>query len=123
MAQVSLDDPQIDSGFEEMGGIVPEGMNGDSLFMASSSNLGPTEGALDTTFGHGRLSLLGSCAVSSKSGEEQARAAVGKPMATEQMEGGLGERGTWRSLAPFPRWTWIIIRLPSISETSRWSPS
>ena len=59
MAHVSLDDPQVDSGFEKMSGIgVAQGMNGDSLFVDSSSNLGPTEGALDTAFGHGRLERL-----------------------------------------------------------------
>jgi hypothetical protein len=93
MAHVSLDDPQVDSGFEEMGGIgVAQGVNGDGLFAYSCSNFGPTEGALDTTFGHGRLSLLGSCAASAKGGEEETRVAVGYPIAAEQMEGGLGER-------------------------------
>ena len=33
MAHVSLDDPQVDSGFEKMGGIgVAQGVNGDRLF-------------------------------------------------------------------------------------------
>jgi hypothetical protein len=93
MAHVSLDDPQIDSGFEEMGGIgVAEGMNGDSLFSDSSSNLGTAEGALDTAFGHGQRSVFCSVPISAKCREEQSRVAVGEPMAAEQIEGGLGER-------------------------------
>ena len=41
-----------------------EGMNGDSLFVDSSSNLGTTESPMDTTFGHGELSVLCSITVS-----------------------------------------------------------
>lgn len=93
MAHVSLDDPQVDSGFEKMSGIgVAEGMNGDPLFLDSCSNLGPTEGALDTALGHGRRSVLCSITVSAKGGEEEARVAVGHPIAAEQMEGGWGQR-------------------------------
>jgi hypothetical protein len=93
MAHVSLDDPQVDSGFEKMSGIgVAEGMNGDSLFSDSCSDLGPTEGPLDTTFGHRRRSVLCSITVSAKGGEEEARVAVGHPIAAEQTEGGLRER-------------------------------
>ena len=84
MAHVSLDDPQIDSGFEKMGGIgVAEGMNGDTLFLDSSSNLGTPEGALDTTLSHGELGLLGSMAISAKGREEELRVAVGPPIAAE----------------------------------------
>jgi hypothetical protein len=71
---------------------VAEGMNGDSLFVDSSSHLGPTEGALDTAFGHGRRSVLCSITVSAKGGEEEARMAVGEPIAAEQIEGGWGQR-------------------------------
>jgi len=88
MAHVALDDPQIDSGFEKMGGIgVTQGMDGDGLFVDSSSNLGPAEGALNTTFGHGRRSLLGTITASAKSREEEAGVAVGHPIAAEQTEG------------------------------------
>jgi len=93
MAHVSLDDPQIDSGFEKMGGVgMAEGMNGDRLFVDSSSNLGPAEGALDTTFGHGRRSLFGTITASAKSREEEAGVTVGGPIASEQLESGKGER-------------------------------
>jgi len=93
MAHVALDDPQIDSGFEKMSGIgMTQGMNGDSLFVNSSSGLGPPEGALNTTFGHGRGSLLCSITASAKSREEEAEVTVGGPIASEQLEGGKGER-------------------------------
>jgi len=93
MAHVTLDDAQVDSGFEEMGGIgVAEGMNGDRLFVNSGSNLGTTESTLNTAFGHGRRSLLSSITASAKSREEEAGVTVGPPIAAEQVEGGWGER-------------------------------
>ena len=92
MAHVSLDDPQVDSGFEKMSGIgVAQGVNGDTLFVDSCSNLGTTESPLDTTFGHGKLSVLCSITVSAQGREEEARMAVGEPIAAEQIEGGWGE--------------------------------
>jgi hypothetical protein len=93
MAHVSLDDPQVDAGFEKMGGIrVAEGVNGDSFFLDSSSNLGATESALDTTFGHGKLSIFCSSAGSAQGGEEETRMVMGPPIASEQGEGRLGDR-------------------------------
>ncbi len=93
MAHVFLDDAEVDASLQEMGGVgVAQGVNGDRLFSDSCSDLGPTEGALDTTFGHGSLSLFCSIAVSAKGGEEEARMAVGEPIAAEDLEGGLGER-------------------------------
>ena len=93
MAHVSLDEPQVDSGFEKMSGIgVAQGMNGDSLFSDSGSNLGPAEGALDTALGHGRRSVLCSITVSAQGREEKAGVAVGYPIAAEQSQGRLGKR-------------------------------
>ena len=92
MAHVSLDDPQVDSGFQKMGSVgVSQGMDGDGLFVDSSSGLGPAEGPLDTTFGHGRGSGVCSITVSAKGWEEEGRMAVGHPIAAEQIEGGWGE--------------------------------
>ena len=101
MAHVSLDDPEVDPGFEKMSGIEPvlslpkevaEGVYGDGLFSDACSDLGPTEGALDTTFGHRRGSVLCSITVSAQGREEEAGVAVGEPIAAEQLEGGKGER-------------------------------
>jgi hypothetical protein len=93
MAHVFLDDAEVDAGFQEMSGVgVAQGMNGDSFFSDSGIPLGTTEGALDTAFGHGRLSRLCSFAISAQGREEELRMAVGEPIAAEQVEGGLGER-------------------------------
>jgi hypothetical protein len=93
MAHVSLDDPQVDSGFEQVSGIgVAEGMNGDPLFLDFSSDLGATEGALDAALSHGQRSVLCSIPVSSKGWEEESRMAVGYPIAAEEVEGRGGER-------------------------------
>ena len=74
MAHVALDNPQVHSGFEKMSGIgVAEGMNGDGLLVDSSSDLGATEGTLDTALGHGELSFLCSVAASTNSREEETR--------------------------------------------------
>ena len=63
-------------------------MNGDTLFVDSCSNLGTTESSLDTTFSHGKLSVLCSITVSAKGREEETRMAVGEPIASEQGQGG-----------------------------------
>jgi hypothetical protein len=93
MAHVTLDDPQVHASFEKMGGIgMTQGMNRDSLFVNSGSNLGATEGALNTAFGHGQRGVFRSTAASAKSREQEAGVAVSGPIAAEQQEGRLGER-------------------------------
>jgi len=67
-------------------------MNGDALFLDFSSNLGTTEGTLDTALSHGKLGLFCSIAITSKSGEEELRVTMGSPVAAEQGQGGLWER-------------------------------
>ena len=93
MAHVALDDAQVDAGFEEMGGVgMTKGVYGNSLFTDSGIKLGATEGALDTAFGHGSLSLFCSCAASTEGREEKARMAVGEPIAAQELKSGLGQR-------------------------------
>ena len=93
MAHVTLDDPQVDPGFEKMSGIrMTQGMNGDRLLVNCGGNLGPPEGALDTAFSHGQLSVFCSIAATAKSREEEAGVTVGEPIAAEEVEGGWGER-------------------------------
>jgi hypothetical protein len=88
MAHVSLDDPEVDTGFEKMSGIgMSQGMNGDRFFSDTCGDLGPTEGPLDTTFCHRRGSVFCSIAVSAKGGEEKAGVTVGHPIVAEQTEG------------------------------------
>lgn len=82
MAQVALDDAQVDTGFEEMGGVaMAQRMDGNSLFSDACIKLGAAKGALDTTFGHGIESLFGACAASAKSREEKMGMAVSPPIA------------------------------------------
>jgi hypothetical protein len=93
MAHVALDDAQVDSGFEEMGGIgMTKRVYGNTLFMDCGIELGATESALDTAFGHGSLSLFCSRAASAEGWEEKARMAVGEPIAAQELKSGLGQR-------------------------------
>ena len=93
MAHVALDDAQVDSGFEEVGGIgMTKRMDGDSLFTDGGIKFSATKSTLDTAFGHGSLSVLCSCAASAEGREEKARMAVGEPIAAQQMKSGLGQR-------------------------------
>ena len=82
MAQVTLDDAQVDTGFEEMGGVgMTQRMDGNSRFSDACFKLGVAESALDATFGHGIESLFGACAASAKSREEKMGMAVSPPIA------------------------------------------
>lgn len=93
MAHVALDGAQIDSGFEEVGGVgVAQRMNSDSLFTDCGIKLGAPKGALDTAFGHGSESLFGSFAVSAKGWKDKPRMAVGQPIAAQELQGRLGKR-------------------------------
>ena len=54
MAHVALDDAQVDSGFEEMGGIgMTQRVYGNSLFTDCGIKLGATESALDAALAMG----------------------------------------------------------------------
>ena len=65
---------------------------GNSLFSDCGIKLGATKGALDTTFSHGSLRLLGTLAASAKGREQKLWMAVGEPIAAQQLKSGLGER-------------------------------
>ena len=81
MAHVALDDAQIDTGFEEMGGVgMAQGMDGNALFAHSCFKLGAAKGALDAAFGHGIERLFGAGSASAKSWEEKTGMAVGAPI-------------------------------------------
>ena len=93
VAHITLDDAQVDAGFEEVGGVgMTKRVYGNSLFTDCGIKLGATESALDTAFGHGSLSLFCSRAASAKGWEEKARMAVGKPIAAQELKSGLGQR-------------------------------
>ena len=82
MAHVALDDAQVDSGFQQMGGVaMTQRVYGNSLFTDDGIRLGAAKGALDTTFGHGTHGIFCAFAVSAKSREEKMRMAVSPPIA------------------------------------------
>jgi hypothetical protein len=55
MPQVALDEPGVDTGFEQMGGVgMSQGMDGDAHFRDPGTVFGGAEGALDTGATHGR---------------------------------------------------------------------
>src|SRR5258706_16475177 len=72
MAHVALDDAQVDTGFEEMGGIgMAQGVNGDAFFTYPCIKPRTAESALDTTFGHRIEGILCACSASAESWEEK----------------------------------------------------
>ena len=82
MAHVTLDDAQVDTGFEEMSGVgMTKGMDRDSPFTDGGSKLSVTESALDAAFGHGIEGLFGACSAAAKSWEKQMGMAVSAPIA------------------------------------------
>ena len=90
MAHVSLNDPQVDAGLEKMGGIgMPEGVNRDHFFADSSSKQGSSKSPLNAAFGHGSLRLLDPFSGSANGWEDKRRMAMGDPIATEQVKGGV----------------------------------
>jgi hypothetical protein len=93
MAQVTLDDAQVDTGFEEMGGIaMAKRVYGNSLFTDGGGKFSVTEGALNTTFCHGIEGIFCARSASAESGEDKARMAVGHPIAAQQPQSGLRQR-------------------------------
>lgn len=93
MAQVTLDDAQVNSSLKKMCGVgMTQRMNGDSLLTDGGSKLGVTKGTLDAAFGHGGLSLCGAFAVSTEGGKHQTRMAVSHPIAAQQLKGRLRQR-------------------------------
>ena len=92
MPQGALDEPRIDAGFKEMGGIrMSEGMDGDTCFGEPGSLFGGPEGALDTGAtqrgGCGRAVSL----VAPRGGKEPGDVTMGFPGGAEQRQRLCGE--------------------------------
>ena len=82
MAHVALDDAQVDTGFQEMGGIgMAQGMNGNTFFTHAGIELGAAKGALDAAFCHRIKGLMDAGSLSAESWEEKTRVAVSAPIA------------------------------------------
>ena len=93
MSQVALDEPGIDTRFEQMGGVgMPEGMDGHTGFGNAGTVFGFAEGALDTGATHGggrRRTLL---LIAPGGGKEPGLVAMGFPVSAEQREGLFRQR-------------------------------
>jgi hypothetical protein len=103
MPQVALDEPRIDTGFQQMGGIrMPEGRNGDAHFGDTGSLFGCAEGALDTGATHGGSRCRPLDVIAPGGGKEPGRMTMGFPVGTEQHEGigGQGDVPVFGALAP-----------------------
>ena len=93
MAQVARDEPGIDTGFEQMGGVrMPEGMDGYTGFGDAGSLFGFTEGALDAGPTHWIGSRRTLAVIAPGGGKEPGRGTMGFPVRAKQREG-IGGQG------------------------------
>jgi hypothetical protein len=125
--QGALDEAAVDTGFEERGGVGrPERMHGQARFGDPSTVCGFAEGALDAISPHGFSGGRALVLIAPGGGQEPGLVAVGCPVGRRRVRVSAG-RGTERSVAPLPRWTWTWRRWPSMSATCRerasWSRS
>lgn len=90
--QVALDEPGIDTRFEQMGGVgMPEGMNGHPSFGHPSTMFGCAAGTLDTGATHGRGCRRALLVITPSSGKEPGGVTVGFPVGSQQREGRFGQ--------------------------------
>jgi hypothetical protein len=93
VAQVALNDAQIDAGFEEMSGVgMAQGVNRNGFFPHSGIPFGAAKSALDTAFSHGIERLFGARSASAKGWEEKMRMAMRAPIPAQQMQSGQRQR-------------------------------
>jgi hypothetical protein len=93
VAEVALDDAQIDAGFKERGGVgMAQGVDGHALFEHAGATLGLAKSVLDAAFGHGLGGLLGLGWLMAASGKDKPGVFVSTPVAAQQNEGGLRQR-------------------------------
>jgi len=106
MSQGALDEPGIDTRFEQMGGRrMPEGMNGHAHFGHAGTVCGGTEGALDTGPTHGVTSRRTLLVVPPGGGKEPGLVTMGFPGGAEQSQriGGQGDITVFGALAAVDR--------------------
>jgi hypothetical protein len=93
VAEVALDDPQVDAGFEEMGGVgMAQGVDRNAFFEHPSLPLGLAKGILDAALSHGLGGLFGIGCFVAASWKNETGMAMSEPVLAQQMEGGLGQR-------------------------------
>ena len=92
VAQVALDDAQVDAGFEEMSSVgMAQGVHRHALFVDSGLPLGLAKGALDAALGHRLGGLMGIGWFVAASGEDKPWMAMSEPVLAQQVERGLGQ--------------------------------
>ena len=92
VAEVALNDAEIDTGFQEMGGVgMARGMDRNCFFVHAGIELGLAKGTLDAAFGHGMKGLMQAGSFSAESWEQKTGVAVSAPVLAQQMK-----RGQWQ---------------------------
>ena len=92
MPQVALDEPRIDPGFQQMGGIrMPEGRDGDTHFSDTGALFGFAEGALDTGATHRGSRRRPLDVIAPGGGKEPGGVTMGFPGGAEQHESICGQ--------------------------------
>lgn len=92
VSEVTLDETEVDAGFEQMGGVgMSEGMDGDAEF----GNAGPlfrfAKGALDAVSAHGIRGARGLLLIAPGGGKEPGFVTMGFPVGPQQNEGVFGQ--------------------------------
>ena len=92
MAHVTLNGAEVDTRFEQMGGIgMPEGMGADVSFADTGALFGFAKSALDAAAGHGGGGAGQVFVIASGGGKEPGGVAVGFPGGSQQVEGVIGQ--------------------------------
>ena len=93
MAHVFLDDPEVDPGLQEMGGIgVAQGVDGDLFFRMPASNLALRKAPWTLDLAMGVSASWAPCSASCRSPGKRAGVAVGGPVLAERLQSGIGQR-------------------------------
>jgi hypothetical protein len=115
VSQGAREEAEIDPGFEQMGSVrMSAGMEGHTGFGETGPPCGCTEGALDAVSTHG-LSGGSTLLVIPPGGRKAPEGVWGVFPEVRNRPRVSSGRGTSRSWAPLPRWTWTWRRWPSMS--------
>jgi len=84
MAEISLNDSEVDSGLEQVGGIgVSQGVNGDGFLFNACGKFGSSKGALDGFHGHGALGGRAILTASAHGGKDKPGISMGDPVSPQ----------------------------------------
>jgi hypothetical protein len=114
--QGAWDETRMDASFKEMGGVgMAQRRHGHTGFGDPGPVCGGTAGALDPGAAHGGGGGRTELVSASGGGEEPGGGRWVCQEVRRSVRVSTG-RGTYRSLAPWPRWPWTWRRRPSMSE-------